>query len=247
MSANAIGDAYAKAIECIEREMDEDDSLVFIEDDQSRFDLHLLEGPFSLLHGVYRQFLPRKVAALLKRGKSRGVSCLGTKYSVDYTMQSGWPDTSCGDTLVNAAMKYHIHGVGNLWISIICGDDSVTVTTAKSLSSLGGEAGLLRQYADFGMEVEIKTSNHPLDVEFCSGRFFPHYGSYVLMPKTGKLLAKMCWDAVQRNPVHRVEWLRGVAQTLVTYGRVDPFLLTLGLMIRHRCGEGKSLMPTVNE
>lgn len=247
MSANAIGDSFAKAIECISRCMDVGDQIVFVEDDQSRFDLHLSKGPFKMLSAIYRRYLPRKRANLLKRGKSRGTSCLGTTYSIDYTMQSGWPDTSCGDTLVNAAMKYDIHGRGRNWISIICGDDSVTVTTLSELRRMGGENAMTARYAAFGMEVEIKVSNHPLDVEFCSGRFHPHGDTYILMPKAGKLLAKLCWDQVQRNGDNRAAWLRGIAETLRVYGMVDPLLDALGVMLCRELGEGRVLRERSNE
>lgn len=239
MSAPQIGDAFRKCIECVERNLEPGDSIVFLEDDQSRFDLHLTKGPFKMLSRMYHKFLPRKVALLLKRKISKGTSSLGTRYSIPYTMQSGWPDTSCGDTAVNAAMKYDIHGVGRLWLSIICGDDSVTVTTANEIARIGGLAVIERRYAQFGMEIEAKLSNDPLDVEFCSGRFFPADGSYILMPRVGKILAKICWDQQERNYENSRAWLRGIASTMVTYGKVDPLMRSLGDMLSGELGTGR--------
>lgn len=245
MDAISIGDSFAKACELVTEIMPYDDQLVFLEDDQSRFDLHLLSGPFHFLNLVYRRFLPRKVAALLKRKVSRGTSCLGTRYSIPYTMQSGWPDTSCGDTLVNAAMKNSIHGIGRNWVSIICGDDSVTITTRSEIERIGGIEGIIRKYADFGMEIEAKLSSHPLDVEFCSGRFYPANSSYILMPKPGRMLSKICWDMHQRNAVNRVRWLRSIGITLLEFGKIDPVLRALGGMIIARLGEGDYMTTKV--
>jgi len=227
--------------------MDDGDQLIVVEDDQSRFDLHLLEGPFSFLHSIYRDKLPRTVASLLRRRVSQGVTNLGTKYSIPYTMQSGWPDTSVGDTLVNAAMKYRIHGIGRLWISIICGDDSVTVTTKRELERCGGLQGLISSYAEYGMEIEAKYTANPLSVEFCSGRFYPAKGSFILMPKPGRLMSKICWDMKPRGDVSRKAWLRGIAITLDNYGRVDPLLNSVGVGLDSELGSGKIITERNNE
>jgi hypothetical protein len=248
LSCEDIGKAFENSINCIEQMLEPGDQLVFIEDDQSRFDEHMGQGPFKFfLEKLYKSRLPRRVARLLKRGKSVGVSNLGTKYSVPYTMQSGWPDTSVGDTLVNAAMKRDIHGAGRPWISIICGDDSVTVTTRNELARLGGEQGIIDKYSALGMEVEVKTSSDPLVVEFCSGRFYPANGTYVLMPKTGRILSKICWDMQDRNAMGRKAWLRSIAITLRAYGSIDPLFRALSEVLQQHCGEGRILADRVNE
>jgi hypothetical protein len=241
MNAAQVGDELAKAIATISEMLEGDEQIVFVEDDQSRFDLHLLEGPFHFLNAVYTRFTPRRVASLLKRNISRGTSSLGTKYSVPYTMQSGWPDTSVGDTLVNAAMKFSIHGIGRKWISIICGDDSVTITTDREVARMGGAPGITAAYADFGMEIEVKLTFDVLDVEFCSGRFFPCGETYVLMPRTGRILSKICWDMHFRSTKNRVAWLRSIAETMCEFGLVDPLMLALGLMLGGATGVGKKL------
>lgn len=239
-NAQEIGDALAQAIKQVTASMDFDDHLVFIEDDESRFDLHLTEGPFRLLDYLYSKFLPRKVRQLLRRTRnSRGVTHLGTKYSVPFTMQSGWPDTSVGDTLVNAAMKGDIHGWGRNWVSIICGDDSVTVTTAKELERLGGAEGLKRSYTNFGMEVEILVRESVADVEFCSARFYPTQHTFIMMPKPGKILSKICWDMEVRGKANRIVWLRSVACTLDLYGKVDPCIAALARVLHDYTGAGK--------
>jgi len=240
LSNEAIGEAFRASIQAIEEIADAGDEIVFLEDDQSRFDLHLTEGPFKFLKYVYKARLSSRVAKLLERSVSKGRSSLGTRYSIPYTMQSGWPDTSVGDTLVNAAMKSHIHGFGRNWISIICGDDSVTVTTRRELERLGGVDGIVKSYADFGMEVEAKVSTHPLDVEFCSGRFFPAQGSYILFPKVGRILSKIACDTKIRSVKEQAAWLRGIVATLKNFGQVDPVLGALGRGLGDTLSDGKA-------
>jgi len=247
LNSEEVGDSLARATKLIEEMCEAGERVVYVEDDQSRFDLHLLKGPFKHLSGLYRKLLARRVASLLRRKTAKGVTNLGTSYSVPYTMQSGWPDTSVGDTLVNATMKFHIHGVGRKWISIICGDDSVTITTDREVDRIGGVPGLVAEYASLGMEVEAKIEWDPLQVGFCSGRFFPHGDSFILMPKTGKLLAKLCWDMVDRNPSDRKAWLRGIVATLKHYGQIDPLLRALGESLGRELGDGKVISEWFNE
>lgn len=247
LSADDIGDAFARAIEVVEARMEPGDRLIYIEDDQSRFDLHLGEGPFKFLDQVYRAKLPKKVASALRRGKTRGRTKNGTVYSLNYTMQSGWPDTSIGDTLVNAAMKHEIHGTGRNWVSIICGDDSVTVTTEREYQRALRNGTLEEQYAEFGMEVEVKVSFERMDVEFCSGRFFPKGDSFVLVPKVGKLLAKLGWDMVDRNASGQMAWLRGISETCRGFGKCDPLLSALSTRLDQLTGHGRTIRERYNE
>jgi len=241
MNAEQVGNSFRDSIELVTSTLDVDEEIVFLEDDQSRFDLHLLKGPFYFLHRLYKGHLPRIVAHLLKRKVSRGTTNLGTKYRVPYTMQSGSPDTSLGDTAVNAAMKYSIHGFGRRWISIICGDDSVTITTTGEIRRLGGLDAIVAAYARFGMEIDAKLTSDPLDVEFCSGRFFPCGTSYVLMPKVGRILSKICWDIKARNASNRVAWLRSIADTMCEYGKIDPLMCSLGKMLGEATGVGRRI------
>lgn len=241
LNAQEIGAAFHNAITLITETLSLGEQVVFVEDDQSRFDLHMMEGPFHFLSKLYRRYLPRRVASLLRRGRSRGRSNLGTTYSIDYTMQSGWPDTSLGDSAVNVAMKFDVHGFGRRWISIVCGDDSITITVDSEVALIGGIDGIVDKYAGYGMEVEALLRHDPLDAEFCSGRFYPCSGSYTLMPRLGRLLSKIGWDMVDRSSSQRVVWLRSIANTLRDYGQIDPTLDALADMIINSVGVGKTM------
>lgn len=240
MNTNAIGEAFGRALDTIQGLCGPGDEVVVVEDDESRFDMHIAQGPFEFLDQIYRQKIgKRQVAASLRRtSKSMGYGLRGTKYSIPYTMQSGWPDTSVGDTLVNAALKFHVHGKGRPWISIICGDDSVTVTLRSEVQKLGMEDGIRKLYEEMGMEVDVKIRHNPLDVEFCSSRFYPWRHTYVLMPKPGRLLSKIGWDMKDRPNRDQLSWVRGIAQTLKHYGGVDPLMYSLGSALEQDAGEG---------
>jgi hypothetical protein len=233
-----IGKAFAEAIANVR--VDPGDQLVFIEDDQNRFDLHLTQGAFQQLDAFYKRVkLPRVVRRMLRRGLSRGRMSDGTKFSVPYTMQSGNPDTGLGDSIVNAIMKTHIHGINGNWSTIICGDDSLTVTTLRALQALGGAEGIRAAYAKLGMEVTIDVRMHPLAAEFCSGRFQPHYDSYILVPKTGKMLARAYWDIANRSPANQKAWARGVSLGLLNFGRHNPLYGALADNVLNQLGRGR--------
>lgn len=248
MSSNDIGKAYFDSLALMESVKRPGERVVVFEDDQSRFDLHLTEGPMGCLDSFYQTMVPERIRRLLKRGKaSRGRSGLGTKYKIPFTMQSGWPDTSIGDTALNAVMKYEIHGRGRRWISIICGDDSVTITLDSELERLGGCDGIVKLYAEFGMEVEAQLRPDPKDAEFCSGRFLFLDDTCVLVPKVGKAVGRFGWDMVDRKPGEQREWLKSIATTCEQLGKLDPIMRSLAIGIRAHVGEGSGLTLPHNE
>jgi len=246
-TAEQVGHYLAKAIVTLEEMKKDGDEVVFFEDDQSRFDLHMIEGSFYFLDSIYKSKLTKKVRKTMRRTKcSRGKSSLGTRYSIPYTMQSGETDTSAGDTTVNTGMKIYIHGGGRPWIAIINGDDSITITLASELRRLGGKAGIDKEYAKLGMEVTSEISNLVSDVEFCSGTFRPTNGSYILFPKVGNLFSKILYDDKDRHPKFQMGWLRGIASTLAHFGLVDPLCAALSEGIMAITGEGAMTREALN-
>lgn len=247
-SSDAIGKAFYEAIELVTSMCVGSERVVVIEDDQSRFDLHMTEGPMFGSKRFLRGLLPYRVRKLLIRTpKTKGRGATGTKYTVPYTMQSGMIDTALTDTQTNAVMKYEIHGIGGRWISIICGDDSVTVTVDSELERLGGIEGIEKRYAEFGMEVEVVIRTDPRLTEFCSGRFFFHDGTATLVPKIGKALSRLGHDMVDRRPLQRLAWLRSIATTLIQFGKLDPVAAAFGRRLTELCGEGPILALPGNE
>jgi len=247
-SSDAIGKAFYEAIELVTSMCVGSERVVVIEDDQSRFDLHMTEGPMYGSKRFLKGLLPFRVRKhLIRTPKTKGRGATGTKYTVPYTMQSGMIDTALTDTQTNAVMKYEIHGIGGRWISIICGDDSVTVTVDSELERLGGVEGIEKRYAEFGMEVEVVIRLDYRLTEFCSGRFFFHDGTATLVPKIGKVLSRMGYDMTDRKPLQRLAWLRSIATTLVQFGKLDPVAAAFGARLTELCGEGPILTLPGNE
>lgn len=248
MSAEGVGASFSKALTLIQSICGPGERVVVLEDDQSRFDLHITGAAFAHLHRLNQVLLPRKVARFLKRtSKSTGRTMLGCRYSVPYTMQSGWPDTSYGDSICNESMKLYIHRPGRKWVSIICGDDSVTVTTDQEIQALGGPDMIVAGYAKLGMEVDVQLRTQEEYAEFCSARFYQVNGVYVMMPKPGKMIAKLGWDMRNRSASNQLAWARGVVQTMAYYGRIDPLLEALARSLKRQLGEGKVIVEEENE
>jgi len=248
MTAEGVGYSYAKALEMVKGMCSAGENVVVVEDDQSRFDLHITGPAFKHLDQLNRVLLPVGVARLLRRtDKSKGRTMLGCKYTIPYTMQSGWPDTSYGDSICNESMKLYVHGPGRKWVSIICGDDSVTVTTDWEVERLNGSVGIVAAYAKLGMEVDVVIREHPDLAEFCSARFYPCGETYIMMPKPGKVLARSGWDMVNRSRTNQLAWARGVVTTLEYYGKVDPLLAALAYSLKKQLGDGKVIEDVQSE
>lgn len=237
MNVEEIGKAWDAMRAEVVRQMDVDDELIVIEDDQSRFDLHINFAIFEqIYHKHYRRTLPRRVANLLRRSPiMRGRSRNGHLFECKTSMQSGAPDTSYADTLVNMVMKTVIHGSG-IWYSLVCGDDSLTVTTRRTLEKMGGLNVIQAKYAAFGMDVTMKQP--PIETaEFCSSRFMHWHDQMVLMPKIGRLLSKIGFDHTFQCERQYESRQRAVASTLAAYGKYDPLCASLSAGIRGHFGD----------
>jgi hypothetical protein len=218
-----VGDKWHKAIATLEAMLDPDDKLIFVEDDQSRFDLHLTKPAFGFIHRFERVILTRRACKALRRtGKTIGTFPDGTTFTVDYTMASGKPDTALGDTACNSAMKGHIHGYGQLWYSLICGDDSATVMSYKLYLKLHNAMTFVERYDRFGMEIELNTTFNKEEVNFCSARFIYFEHTAIMVPKPGRLLSKIYCDVTNRCPKMHFAWLRSVTTTVAAFGKADP-------------------------
>lgn len=247
-NSEEIGRIYYEALQTIESMCLGSERVVVIEDDQSRFDLHMTEGPMFGSKRFLTRLLPYRIRKhLIRTPKTKGRGATGTKYTVPYTMQSGMIDTAFTDTQTNAVMKFEIHGIGARWISIICGDDSVTVTVDSEIEKLGGVKGIEEKYAEFGMEVEVVLRTDCRLAEFCSGRFFFHNDTATLVPKIGKALSRLGHDMVDRKPAQQQMWLRSIAETLGQFGKLDPVACAFGKRLTELCGEGPKLVLPDNE
>lgn len=244
-TAVSIGDKFTKGISMIEDSLDDDDELIFVLDDESRFDLHIKKHAFRFLMWLYAALFVHSVVELLRRkSRIRGRTSNGSKMSMTADMESGMPDTALADTALNSAMKYHIHGPGEKWFSIVMGDDSATAMSLKLYRSLGREAGLIQSYASFGMEITVDTTCDIWRVELCSSFFHPIEDGtrMALMPKLCKLIGRLLIDKVDRPPEEQSAWLRGIATTLEHFGKINHILAAMSRGIWKQVGTGRILM-----
>jgi hypothetical protein len=162
---------------------------------------HQLEGAF-----YYRAGLDNFEAAkyVFERQKQTvGFTAHGVKYKVPYTRKSGDPNTSCGNSIINAMCAKFIFSnvlhIGNHML--VQGDDNlIVVRKLFSNSELREiEFQIRRWYQALGLVVKLKTSTRWSDVEFCSALFWPVEGGFVLGPKPGRRLPKMGFSLKQLN------------------------------------------------
>lgn len=235
-NARSTGVGWDHLIECVQSTLDPDDDLIFLEMDLSRFDAHMQKAAFGALDACYGVILPRHIRRKLRRGKQRGQTAHGIKYSVMFGMCSGMPDTSLGDAIMNAGMQVAVFGARQRWASVVLGDDSATVMSRKLFNAIGGVAGVCEAYQRLGMEAEVILHAEREYVGYCSSRFMRVGGSSVLIPRVGKMLTKLCTDWQCRSGKNADAWLASIATTLLMMGRCDPLLLALGETLRKSVG-----------
>jgi hypothetical protein len=219
-----VGHAFFMAITTLQALIDTDDEVIIVEDDQNKYDVHLNEYSFDFAHELHKVTLTRKACIALKRAaKTKGSFPDGTTYTIPYTMTSGITDTAYIDTAANVAMKLFIHGEG-MWYTIVCGDDSVTMMSRKHYTMLIAFDGdyLLNSYKNFGMETTIIIRKCWQDAEFCSSRFILGATTGWMVPKPGRLIAKIFCDTKCRSAKDHLKWLRSVCTTMRHYSRADP-------------------------
>lgn len=235
-NARGTGVGWDSLIASVQSTLDADDDLIYLEMDLSRFDAHMQKAAFGALDACYGVILPRHIRRKLLRGKQRGQTAHGIKYSVMYGMCSGMPDTSLGDAIMNAGMQVAVFGARQKWASVVLGDDSATVMSRKLFDSIGGVAGVCDAYQRLGMEAEVILHAEREYVGYCSSRFMCVGGSSVLIPRVGKMLTKLCTDWQCRSGKNADAWLASIATTLLMMGRCDPLLLALGETLRKSAG-----------
>jgi len=97
-NSEEIGRIFYDALQTIESMCLGSERVVVIEDDQSRFDLHMTEGPMFGSKRFLSRLLPYRIRKhLIRTPKTKGRGATGTKYTVPYTMQSGMIDTAFTD------------------------------------------------------------------------------------------------------------------------------------------------------
>lgn len=179
----------------------------YLESDYSRYDVSIPVAGLAAEQSIYKTHGVGKwaQAVLQEQMFVRGVSSHGHKYSIKGTRCSGDPNTSCGNSMLNAGVVVTV--LKQLGITdyklIVMGDDMVVA---------------LREYVDpdmyalavasYGLSAKAKITDDPDLVEFCSGRFWTTKAGRVWGPKVGRFMAKIGFSVPVQHDPHA--WMKGV-------------------------------------
>jgi len=181
--------------------------VTILELDQSRYDAHRGKCSHKLEQVFYEEFgmddWPYAKKIFTGQFKTRGYSSKGISYRVPYTMKSGVPYTSCGNSLGNGMCNGAIlesFGIKD-YKMVILGDDSLIVIpgimAGRRLQRL--QRYMLAEHTLLGFDVKIKTHHTWARAEFCSSVFWPVKDGYILGPKIGRQLVKIGFSLRKLN------------------------------------------------
>jgi hypothetical protein len=163
--------------------------------DASRWDAHMQRVHLEAEQTVYKAFnlysYPHVRAALESQYDVKGVSRHGVRFSAGAARGTGDPNTSCGNSLINAAIIVDIYAdfCANLSVWVL-GDDSLIFH-----DGCGDEAKIIEAYVARGLKVKFKRHTSFAGVSFCSQIFYPTGSGYVFGPMIGRWLARAGWMA----------------------------------------------------
>lgn len=168
---------------------------IWAEDDFEQFDASMTEEWCREEVAIARDLgAPRAVRDLMRANvKTHGFTQRGAKYSVRGTRKSGDPYTSLFNSLFNAVVHVYAfcqergcgfdYACANLRV-VVAGDDFVA-------SHTGPPVDWAHWVADAGARSKAVYRSSKDRVEFCSNRFCFVDGLWRLLPKPGRVLAKL--------------------------------------------------------
>jgi len=189
--------------------------LAYIKIDAVRLDASVRPECRKFLNRVYKRWGLKGVGlALLKQNarKCSGWTRCGHYYEVDGTVGSGETVTTLGNTVATkTVIDRAIVEAMCLAECVVAGDDAAAIVPLHQLGRL--IVAIEKHYALAGFEPTLAYGTDPLDLEFCSGRWWPSTGrqAHAFGPKPGKLLRKIGFatgpDKCSKPPRHA----RGIA------------------------------------
>lgn len=173
-------------------------SFKIVEDDVSAWDSSVCEGLCKLELSICKRMgCPRATYALMKANiRTRGKTS-NYRYTVKGTRKSGDPYTSMFNSLLNATTHLFIYkksynlGRYKNWRHcikmVVQGDDNLL--RYKCQGPIDWQ-GMMKQ---LGFKAQAIPRTSLTDAEFCSSIFVSDFLHNDFIPKTGKVLAKMCY------------------------------------------------------
>jgi len=169
----------------------------------------------SLAHDMIAQTIAKKIGATKN----------GILYTIEGTRASGEPNTSCGNSIINATTM-HFSAIRNIALSdrkdkhvaiarfnsqakiFVLGDDNLLA------SPIPLDVATMRQtLAQCGIDAKFKDTDRD-NAEFCSCRFWQLGPNETLIgPKPGRVIPKLGWatNMLFKNREKMYEHIRGVA------------------------------------
>lgn len=227
--AIAIGWTAEDAGEWYSRSADQ--GLITLEFDVSAWDT--ATSPFALAGWQSDCMQLRKNAEVLKVLEARqrilkGKTRRGLKYAKLGQVSSGDADTSLGNSVIHA----------KVWLSIlslyrrrnrsapfhvaVMGDDSAVCVSPKDVEWFKSTVPMVFKNHGFKSTLE-NVSRSIYDAGFCSQRFVPVKGRWILAPKVGRVLAKTFWSLTNWGR-QQPSYAKAVAQSLRNAGNGVPVL-----------------------
>lgn len=216
-----------------------------LEDDFSCFDSTINGDLIEIEQSFYRALNPNPkiVSVLDAQKKTKGITVHGIKYKCDGTRKSGDPNTSLGNTLLNALVHKYAYAkvlrVGldfyvptdrmRVWVN---GDDNLTwlMNTPVNERQL---SALKQLIGELGLKPELKMNMEYHESTYCSC-WFPIAGETqggrvverpVFAPTPGKLLPKMAMlRSVAATAKNYKEFVRCTALGLSNAMNFDPII-----------------------
>lgn len=181
-------------------------------------------------HGAPKVVLRYATAAMMRGGSRRGLRMRATA-----KRSSGDPDTSCGNTTLNAdTHRYLLDAVcddlgypRDCWRMAVLGDDMICVGPLAVVNEACRRAPAY--FLELGLVAKPKVTTRPLAAEYCSGRFYQvARGGRVWGPKPGRWLAKSSWRLAGDFDIPDNEWVAAVRSGLYVDASHVPILRLLG-------------------
>jgi hypothetical protein len=194
------------------------------ENDFSRFDASISSFALDFEIEIYKHFgiYGDALAVLLAQGTARSFTHFGYQFDKIAGRNSGDPNTSLGNALLNALVTFMVYkslaarfGYTLLFDTsdfqmVVNGDDSIVRCRYDFPLDL-----IEQEFLKYGFKAKSKKRATIWDVEYCSGRFYPCRDSngdtFVWAQKLGRFLAK---NGVSASPFNTekqaLEWYKGV-------------------------------------
>jgi len=200
--------------------------------DISTMDASVGEHACKFEHAVYQAvgFSQQALDVLRCQLETRGVSQHGIRYSIPYTRKSGDPNTTLGNSILNAFAHVVVWELLGLQCRLLVMGDDAVLWSSEHIDV----RRYTNTYRDSGFELEL-THNSEIDVEFCSSHFVPVERGFILTPKLGRFLAKLPYRIGGTG--NNLEWFHGVLiANLNVFSHID--------FMTHYLLHLKSLLPS---